>query len=209
MVFSGIVQFKAKVVESKKIDSSIRLCIDIGERNTENLLTGASIAVNGVCLTVTKIEKSCVFFDVIEETLKKTNLCKLQKNDYVNIERSLKVGDEIGGHLLSGHIFGTVQIDHIDQQNSQCIIWFQSQPEWMKYLFAKGYVALEGVSLTLVDVNEQESKFSVHLIPETLKITTFSTKNPGDFINIEFDSNTKVIVDTIEKKLCNIQSQWF
>lgn len=114
------------------------------------------------------------------------------------MERAAKFGDEIGGHLLSGHIFGMAQIDKIDLSSNNCAIFFKCAPEWTQYLFPKGYVALNGVSLTLVDV-DPKGLFSVHLIPETLKRTTFGSSRSGDWVNLEFDSQTQAIVDTLHR----------
>lgn len=158
---------------------------------------GASVAVDGVCLTVVAIEQRCVAFDVIEETLRRTTLGSLRPGDEVNIERSLKFGDEVGGHLLSGHVMGTARIEEVRQGNCQQEVWFGCPPEWMEAILPKGYIAIDGASLTVVDV--EVGRFSVHLIPETLRVTTLGNKGVGDLVNIEFDLQTQAIVATVKR----------
>ena len=135
---------------------------------------------------------------MIGETLQRTTLKQLGKGDFVNIERAARFGDEIGGHLLSGHIMGTAHIESIERTAHNCVMWLRCSLEWGKYLFSKGYIALNGASLTLVDVEKATGLFSVHLIPETLRQTTLGAKKAGDLVNIEIDAQTQAIVETIE-----------
>ena len=116
----------------------------------------------------------------------------------VNVERSAKFGDEIGGHVLSEHIIGTAEIVKVHLLENNRVMTFETNPDWMKYFFPKGYIAVDGVSLTLVDV-DHSGTFTVHLIPETLRLTTLGFKKEGDLVNIELDSQTQTIVDTIER----------
>jgi len=197
-MFTGIVKGIFKVTEINKLPGLTSICLQFTHEFVENLQIGASVSINGVCLTVVKIEKTLGFFDVIDETLKLTNLKDLQINTLVNVEKSAKFGDEIGGHILSGHIFGTCPILGIEKTENNCAISFQTDPSIIKYLFKKGYVALNGVSLTIVSVDKIKQVFIVHLIPETLRATTFLQREVGDQINIEIDYQTQVIVDTIE-----------
>lgn len=155
--------------------------------------------MDGVCQTVVALENQNVWFDAIQETLDKTTLHALAAGNLVNIERAAKFSDEIGGHLVSGHVYGTAQIYKMRNWENNREIQFQCSPSWMKYFFPKGYIAIDGVSLTLVQV-DPKGFFSVHLIPETLRITTLGRKE-GDFVNIELDSQTQVTVDTVERVL--------
>ena len=152
--------------------------------------------------TVVKIENHYVWFDVIPETIQRTNLKFIEEGDLVNVERSARFGDEIGGHILSGHIMVIAEIDQKSAYESNQGVTFKIDPQWIKYFFSKGYIALDGVSLTLVDV-DPKGKFSVHLIPETLRMTTFGFKKEGDRVNVELDTQTQIIVDTLERILKN------
>jgi riboflavin synthase len=138
---------------------------------------------------------------VIAETLERTTLKNLAPGQIVNIERSAKIGDEIGGHILSGHIFATAEITQITPLGEeQKILTFKAPKILGKYLFPKGYIALNGVSLTLVET-DIEGGFTVHLIPETLRATTFGQSHVGDLVNVEIDSQTQAIVHTVENFL--------
>jgi len=195
-MFTGIVKALSKVENLQKKEGIARLTILLTPELTQNLEIGASVAINGVCLTVTKISGNSVSFDLIQETLDRTNLNLIQIGDRVNVERSAKFGDEIGGHLLSGHVYGTAKITKIENSPNNHIITLQASPSWMKYFFSRGFIALDGISLTLVDV-DPSGTFTVHLIPETLKATTLGFKKAGDSINVEIDSRTQAIVDTL------------
>ncbi len=197
-MFTGIVKAIANVTHVKKLVGMIQISLFLVDELIKNLKIGASVSINGVCLTVVKIENNLVFFDIIDETLKLTNLKHLAPNQLVNVERAACFGDEIGGHILSGHIFGTCQISEIAKTENNCVINLRCEDQnLIKYLFKKGYIALDGVSLTLVSVDKEKKTFTVHLIPETLRATTFFEKQVGDEINVEIDYHTQVIVDTV------------
>jgi len=162
----------------------------------EDLEIGASVAVEGVCQSVVAIENGVIFFEAIKETLERTTLDALKVGQKVNIERSARLGDEMGGHLLSGHIYCKGKITAIED-NVYTIDLGKSD-----YLFEKGFVAIDGMSLTVVKV--MDHAFTVHLIPETLK---WFKKGIGDLVNIEFDSLTIAAVETVKKYIGNsIQS---
>ena len=180
------------------MDGHAVLVLLFSEDRVRGLRRGASVAVDGACLTVTKIDKTRVSFDLMGETLAKTTLGQLKENDRVNSERSASLGDEIGGHLLSGHITGTAEIVAIDHPENNHVVTFGVPPEWMKYIFPKGFIALDGASLTIVDVDKAAGTFTVWLIPETLRMTTFGFKKTGDRVNVEIDSRTQTIVDTVQ-----------
>lgn len=197
-MFTGIVQGTAKLINIEDKPGFQTFFFELPSHLLKDLQIGASVAVNGTCLTVTKIKGQNIFFDVIDETLQKTNLSLLKPNEMVNIERSARIGDEIGGHLLSGHITEKVPVLSINRHNNQHILSLQASEYARKYLLPKGYVALNGASLTLVDVMPQ-GIFTVHLIPETLRVTTFGNIKENDWVNLELDSQTQTIVDTLER----------
>ncbi|MEC8353487.1 MAG: riboflavin synthase subunit alpha, partial [Candidatus Thermoplasmatota archaeon] len=145
------------------------------------------------------IESDIIQFDIINETLERTNLGDLIVGDFVNIERSLKFGDEVGGHILSGHIFGTGIISSKTKTGDQMSLSILAPPVMRKYLTEKGYIAIDGISLTVGKVDS--GLFDLHIIPETMRLTTLESKNVGDVVNIEIDSNTQLIVETIERLL--------
>lgn len=202
-MFTGIVQRLCQVADVRRKPGLMSYVIDLSEEASNHLKIGASISVDGVCQTVTSLQGSLAGFDAIQETLDKTTLCHLNEGQWVNIERSACFGEEIGGHILSGHVYGTARIARIENSENNKKFIFDVPRAWMKYFFAKGYIALDGVSLTLVDV-DAKGKLSVCLIPETLRVTTFSFKTEGDEVNVEIDAQTQIIVDTVERMLTHL-----
>ncbi|WP_293267010.1 riboflavin synthase subunit alpha [Neptunomonas sp.] len=200
-MFTGIVQGLAKVIALNKRDQFMQLRLSLPERSSSNLKIGASIAVNGTCLTITEFNHNEVQFDVIEETLNVTNLGNFNVGDTVNFERAARYGDEIGGHQLSGHISSVVTIDEIIRTSDNCTLWLKTPERLLQYLLPKGFVSLNGCSLTIGEV--LGTRFSIHLIPETLTVTTFGNAQQGDNINIEVDPQTQAIVDTVNRFLNN------
>ncbi|MFS9538841.1 riboflavin synthase subunit alpha, partial [Klebsiella pneumoniae] len=159
-----------------------------------------SVANNGCCLTVTEINGARISFDLMKETLRITNLGDIQVGDEVNVERAAKFSDEIGGHLMSGHIMTTAEIVKILTSENNRQIWFKVQdPTLMKYILYKGFIGIDGISLTVGEVTA--TRFCVHLIPETLQRTTLGAKKLGDRVNIEIDPQTQAVVDTVERVL--------
>tara|TARA_Y100001936_G_C16022063_1_gene640097 strand:+ start:365 stop:973 length:609 start_codon:yes stop_codon:yes gene_type:complete len=197
MVFTGIIQEKAEVssIEKSQDFSSIR--IEASSEFVEGIKIGASVSIDGVCLTVTSIKDNSLTFDIIVETLRVTNLSNLEEYDLVNLERAARFGDEIGGHIVSGHVSGIVKISKIEKTTNNHIISFKTSNDLIKYIFPKGYVSLNGISLTIGDVNRLDNIFTVYLIPETLRITTMLDKKVGDIINLEVETQTKNTVDLI------------
>lgn len=200
-MFTGIVQATATV--SKIIDHSDRrdFVLLFPEHLTIDLTLGASVAVEGACLTITSISHHYVSFTLIKETLDKTTLGQLIVGDKVNIERAAKWGDEIGGHLVSGHIHDRAKIITIEASENNYILSLRPPAKWLKYIFPKGYIALAGVSLTVVNVNHQENYFTVHLIPETRNRTTLEHYPLKAEINFEIETSTQIIVDTVNAYL--------
>lgn len=198
-MFTGIVQGVAPVTAWTQRDQFASFSVTLPPTLCEGISLGASVAVNGTCLTVKSFENQTVSFDVMLETLRTTNLCHLKIGENVNIERAAKFNDEIGGHLLSGHIHTQAQIINIETPPNNYIISLQIDPKWQKYLFSKGYIGLNGASLTLGEV--KQNKFKVFLIPETLRLTTFGQLQIGDWVNVEIDTYTQIIVETLERIL--------
>lgn len=199
-MFTGIVQGTAPIIAITERANFRTHVTKFTPELLVGLETGASVAHNGCCLTVTKIEGENVSFDLIKETLRLTNLGELKEGDVVNIERAAKYGDEIGGHVVSGHIVTTAEISKIFTSEDNHQIWLSIYDKaLMKYILHKGFVAIDGISLTVGDVIN--NRFCVHLIPETLARTTLGSKRLGDKVNIEIDPQTQAIVDTVERVL--------
>ena len=199
MVFTGIVEGTGLVT---KIDSSknlTKIAIQMPVDFSNGIKIGASVCVDGVCLTVSSINENELNFDVIIETLNVTTFNEIKVNDVVNVERSMKLGDEIGGHMLSGHVSTTASISEIDNPENNHIISFLTDSETIRYIFPKGYIALNGVSLTVGDVDKSNKTFNVYLIPETLRLTNLGSKITGDKINLEIETQTRNMVDTISE----------
>jgi riboflavin synthase len=201
-MFTGIIQGKGQIISLSHQANLIQYEIRFPASLLNGLVVGASVSVQGICQTVIAIQNNIVCFEAIQETIACTTVSSWQRNDSVNIERSLKMGDEIGGHLLNGHIIGVGTIQHIGSPSEeQSILTIECNPAWVKYLFPKGYIALNGASLTIGKVDRTANQFTVNLIPETRKITTFGNAFTGDKINIEIDSQTLTIVETVERIL--------
>ncbi|VFP78968.1 Riboflavin synthase [Candidatus Erwinia haradaeae] len=197
-MFTGLVQSVAEVCF---IENKINLSTYVIQMPLNFLLgleVGGSVACNGCCLTVVAVESDKISFDVLTETLRLTNLSLLQVGEKVNVERAARFSDEIGGHLISGHIMMTAIIIRIRSTCNLHQIWFEVQDfSQIKYIFYKGFIAIDGISLTVGKVRNKT--FCVHLIPETLSRTTLGLKILGQKVNIEIDLNTKSIVDTVER----------
>ena len=196
-MFTGIVQGKGEIVS---IESGNEITtFQIRVPSTEGLQIGASVSIDGVCLTATAFTDDIVSFDVIPETLDKTTLGQLAEGHNVNVERSLRYGDEVGGHLLSGHIIGRGLVSKAERVGDGAQYSIIAPPDVRKYIASKGYVGIDGISLTIGDVSEDH--FDLHLIPETLRLTTIGEKQIGDAVNLEIDSTTMMIVETVERMM--------
>ena len=196
-MFTGIVSGKGYVQKIVKSKDYISLIIKAPKGFSKNLIKGASVSVNGVCLTVKKGKTDILEFDVIEETLQKTNLKNLSKSSKVNLERSMTAKTEIGGHLVSGHIHGTGEVLKVINRQATKDLQIKIPTSLREYFFYKGYVALDGCSLTIGKV--LKASFYIHLIPETVSITTFNNIKKGDLINIEVDQSTINTVETVKR----------
>lgn len=173
--------------------------VELPEDMAGGLQTGASVAHNGCCLTVTEADGRTARFDLMAETLDKTNLGRLKAGDLVNLERAARFGDEIGGHLMSGHITATTEILRIERTEHNTTMHFALPAALKPYILPKGFVGLDGCSLTIGSVGEDS--FCVHLIPETLRRTLFGTRQAGDTVNLEIDPQTQAIVDAVGRIL--------
>ncbi|BES85183.1 riboflavin synthase subunit alpha [Pectobacterium araliae] len=204
-MFTGIVQGTASVVSIEEKSNFRTHVIQLPPDLLTGLTLGASVAHNGCCLTVTAIDGDRVSFDLMKETLRLTNLGDIHEGDVVNIERAAKFGDEIGGHVMSGHIMCTAEVVKIQVSENNHQIWFRLADEaLMKYVLHKGFVGIDGISLTVGEVIR--GRFCVHLIPETLNRTTLGQKRLGHRINIEIDPQTQAVVDTVERVLASKQA---
>jgi riboflavin synthase len=195
-MFTGIVEGLGCITEIKG-EVPTRLCIELP--SVEDLAIGASVAIDGVCLTAVEINGTVVSFDVIPETLSLTTLSDLRTGARVNVERALRMGDELGGHLLSGHIMGKGKIIQRQKDDNHHDIHIELDAKIIRFIQEKGFVAIDGISLTVGKVNA--NSFALHLIPETLRLTTINHKLEGDYVNVEIDSMTQTIVETVERML--------
>ena len=193
-MFTGIIQGVGKIEkisQNTKNRSAFQMTVDLG-KHAKGLKVGQSVALNGVCLSATKISKNKCNFEMIDETIKKTDLGNLVPGAKVNIERSLKVGDRMEGHFVLGHVDGVGIIKKIEKKSKEIKVWFEVPKKLVKFVVKKGSIAIDGISLTVVDVTKNNA--SVCLIPHTIKITNFQSKKVGDKINIETDILGKYIL---------------
>ena len=193
-MFTGIITSTGKIKkieQNTKNRSAIKVSVDLG-KDSKGLKIGQSVALNGVCLSATKISKNVCTFEMIDETMKKTDLGNLKVGSIINVERSLKLGERLEGHFVLGHVDGVAKIEKIEQKPKEVKVWFKIPNTLKKYVVKKGSIALDGISLTVVDVKNNLG--SVCLIPHTIQITNFKTKKIGDTLNIETDVLGKYIL---------------
>lgn len=199
-MYTGIVQRMLPVAEAVKKPGLLTFRVDFDEEMLAELELGASVAFNGCCFTVTQIdENGRVSFDAIQETLDITNLKYIEVGSLLNVERSARSDAEVGGHILSGHIVDTAKVVEISESENNVRMTFAGDPEWLKYVFKKGFLAVNGCSLTVADLDRENRQFAINLIPETLARTNFARLQVGDEVNIEVESQTQVIVETVER----------
>jgi riboflavin synthase len=198
-MFTGIVQGTAEITAIRRSEAFQTHTLRFPQNWLDGLEPGASVAHNGCCLTVTAIQGDQVSFDLMQETLRVTNLGSLQTGDRVNIERAARFGDEIGGHQMSGHIICTAPVIEVTESENNRNLRFRLPQAFARYLFSKGYIGIDGISLTIGTVEEET--FDVNLIPETLLRTTIGERRVGDQVNIEIDPQTQAIVETVARIL--------
>ncbi len=201
-MFTGIVQALAPIESFADQGDLVRLGVAMSGM-TEGLELGASVAVNGTCLTVTGVADDTVSFDVIPETLRTTNLGALSETSLVNVERSFQIGDEVGGHIVSGHVTGTARLLERRANGNDHVLRFELASAWGRFVFHKGFIALDGASLTVSAIDRDAGWFEVSLIPETLARTTLGQLADAERVNVEVDSQTVTTVETVERILAD------
>jgi riboflavin synthase len=196
-VFTGLIEAVCTVESVRQIAGAMRLTIDLAALAAGSKV-GDSIAINGVCLTIAELNRTLAGFDVSGETLTKSTLGKLKPKSFVNTERAMMAGGRFGGHFVQGHIDGTCAVKSINKQGQFANMEFSASAELLGQMVVKGSVAVNGVSLTIADINK--SSFSIAIIPKTLEQTTLARAKIGDTVNIETD----IIVKTVKKQLDNL-----
>jgi riboflavin synthase len=197
-MFTGIVTGMARVISTSKSRSGAETIIRVRlGKLGQGLKKGDSVCINGACLTATKLSKGEAEFEMVSETIRRTNLGQTRPGEMVNVERSLRIGDRLEGHFVLGHVDGIGIIEDIEKASSETTIWIKVDKELIKSVVPKGSIAVDGVSLTLVGV--KDNRVSVSLIPHTLKVTTLGMKHIGDQVNIETDILGKYIMTNLPK----------
>jgi riboflavin synthase len=199
-MFTGLIKAICTVKSAYTTGGGMRLAVDLG-RLADQCKVGDSIAINGVCLTITQLRGSIAEFDVSGETLTKSTLGRLKPSSAVNVELAMKAADRFGGHFVLGHVDGIATIKAIERKGPFADMKFAANPELLAQMVVKGSVAVDGISLTIANMGEDS--FSVAVIPETLKKTTLGATKIGDMVNIETD----IIIKTIKKQLEKILPQ--
>ena len=197
-MYTGIVSGTAPVITVADGEGIRALTIDL-DGFSEGLQIGASVALDGVCMTVVSMAGTEVRFDAIEETLGRTTLGMATQGHRVNVERSLRMGDELGGHILSGHVMMTAKIIGRVERGEGLDLVIENPLEARPYILEKGFIAVDGMSLTIGEVSDE--RFALHIIPETLRATTIGDKGVGDSVNIEIDSRTQAVVETVMRNM--------
>ena len=199
-MFTGIVTATGRVRSASNATGVQRIAITSPNGFAAGMAVGASVAVDGVCLTVSAVTVDVLEFDVVAETLACTTLGEqLTEGTTVNLEHSARLGDEIGGHLVSGHISTTGTVIMVETADGIYDLRLRVGCDWMAYIFEKGFVALDGISLTVGKIWPERGEFRVHLIPETLARTTIGARTPGDRLNVEIDTMTYATVETVTR----------
>jgi riboflavin synthase len=197
-MFTGIVQAVATVSALTDRPGLRSFTLAFPRGFCDELEIGASVSVDGVCLTVTElVGEDAANFDVMQQSLALTTLDSLQVGSRINVERAARDGAEIGGHPLSGHVDFQATLATVRQPENNHVLRIAVPPAFVRYVFPKGYIAINGASLTVSDANKAEGWFEVWLIPETLRMTTFGEKAAGASLNIEIERSTQVMVDTV------------
>lgn len=203
-MYSGIVHDTYPLVELIARQGLSTLTFELDDTLCADLQRGASVGISGVCLTVTEIQGHRVSFDVMGQTLNVTNLGELGVGDVANIERSLKQGAEVGGHNVSGHVDGMATITEVLTPENNMVVTLRLPEGTLPFVFERGFISLDGCSLTIATLDKPAGLATVHLIPETLRRTTFGTKGVGDHVNVEVDRSTQVVVETVKAVLAEM-----
>lgn len=205
-MYTGITRGVFPIVAVEDHTGYTRFTVELNPGLTRDVETGASVAIDGVCCTVVAHGEAKLTFDAMQETRSLTTLSDLAIGRGVSVERSCRVGDELGGHDVFGHVMGTGVITRVQQLGGQLDLTIQVPPAWMRFILHKGFIALDGSSLTVGEVR-RDGSFDVHLIPETLRVTNFASKRVGDRVNVELDSRTVAIVETVERVLAERETR--
>lgn len=200
-MYTGIVQGLGRIVALQPTVSGLHIVLRIPEALLRDLQIGASVSVDGVCLSVVTITGQLVSFDAINATLARTNLGERNVGEVVNIERSARQGDENGGHAMYGHVADTARISSMQLDGPDAHIELHVRAPWNRYIFPRGFLAINGCSLTLAEADSDHGWCRVNLIPETIRVTSFFQYKVGDRLNIEVEQQTQVLVDVIERTL--------
>jgi riboflavin synthase len=198
-VFTGIIRERGRVAGVDRSGETIRLRLEAPETAAQ-VAVGDSVAVNGVCLTAVAVEDGALAFDAMPETLRRTSLARLEPGHEVNVEPALRVGDPLGGHYVQGHVDGVGRARSAAPAGDDVVLWIDAPPELLRYVVEKGSVTVEGVALTVTDIDEEG--FSVALVPHTLAQTTLASLAVGDAVNIEVD----VLAKYVERLLPGLRS---
>ena len=193
-MFTGIVSGTAPILRIAEGEGIRKITVDLVDFS-DGLETGASVSLDGVCMTVVSMDSGEVTFDAISETLDRTTLSDRSEGDRLNVERSMRLGDELGGHILSGHVMGTAEIIESRTVGEGLDLLISIPEGCSPFILEKGFIAVDGMSLTVGKCDE--GSFGLHIIPETLRITTLDKKVVGDRVNIEIDSRTQAVVETM------------
>lgn len=204
-MYTGIVQGTARVLSVHQELGHKRIVLAQESSLFDNVDIGASVSVNGTCLTVSAYSSNTATFDISNRTAEITTLKGLSIHERVNIERSHRTGDENGGHALYGHVESTAQIVSWQPQGETVTAVFQLDASTFAYMFKKGFIGLHGCSLTIDLVDEDQHTVTVNLIPQTLAWTNLSSLRVGDRVNVEIDQTTRTLVDTLQKTLARLQ----
>lgn len=199
-MYTGITRGTFEVVRVEREAGLLRYEVGLGDELSQGLEPGASVSIDGVCQTAVRVEAGVVLFEAIGETLDRTTLDTLEQGQRVAVERSARVGDEIGGHDVAGHVIGTGEVAEVVEEGETRSLRIAVPSEWMRFILKKGFIAVDGSSLTVGEV-DPAGWFWIHLIPETLRLTRLGDRQPGDRLNIELDARTVAIVETVERVL--------
>jgi len=197
-MFSGIIEEIGQIQKIDSINGGIKLTIS-ADKILEDIKTGDSVSVDGICLTVTSFNKNNFTVDAVGETLKKTTLSKIKNKSYVNLERAIRFNERIGGHLIQGHVNSIAKINQLKKLGENYLLQIELPSDLMKYVIKEGSIAVDGISLTVADIHD--NKINISIIPHTWQNTTLQYKTENDFVNIEVDFTAKYIENFIKNFL--------
>jgi len=198
-MFTGIIRERGRVAAVERGGEGVRLQLE-APRTAGQVAVGDSVSVNGVCLTATVVDDGALSFDAVPETIRRSSLGRLEPGDEVNLEPALRVGDPLGGHYVQGHVDGVGRVRSVESEGEDVRVWVDAVPELLRYLVEKGSVTVEGVALTVTEVDE--GGFAVALVPHTLAETTLASLAAGDPVNLEVD----VLAKYVERLLPGLRS---